>query len=126
MTADVIEGPWAKNSSKSTADELEAAKILAGCDQVVSDCTIAVLQNLVENGIAPDDPDDENITYILFLTELLKGVAYKSFNIEHPFQEIVALMCATEQENNSKNYYIDYNAVEDAISFLKNREKDLT
>ena len=54
MTADVIEGPWAKNSSKSTADELEAAKILAGCDQVVSDCTIAVLQNLVENGIAPD------------------------------------------------------------------------
>ena len=48
MTADVIEGPWAKNSSKSTADELEAAKILAGCDQVVSDCTIAVLQNLVD------------------------------------------------------------------------------
>jgi len=124
MTADIIDGPWKKHIKSDK--ELEQARVFAECDRIVSDCTIAVLQNLVESGIAPDDPDDENITYILFLTELLKGVAYKSFNIEHPFQDIVALMCATEQENNSKNYYIDYNAVEDAISFLKNREKDLT
>ena len=124
MTADIIDGPWKKHIKSDK--ELEQARVFAECDRIVSDCTITVLQNLVESGIAPDDPDDENITYILFLTELLKGVAYKSFNIEHPFQEIVALMCATEQENNSKNYYIDYNAVEDAISFLKNREKDLT
>jgi hypothetical protein len=124
MTADIINGPWKKHIKSDK--ELEQARVFAECDRIVSDCTIAVLQNLVESGIAPDDPDDENITYILFLTELLKGVAYKSFNIEHPFQDIVALMCATEQENNSKNYYIDYNAVEDAISFLKNREKDLT
>ena len=124
MTADIINGPWKKHIKSDK--ELEQARVFAECDRIVSDCTIAVLQNLVESGIAPDDPDDVNITYILFLTELLKGVAYKSFNIEHPFQDIVALMCATEQENNSKNYYIDYNAVEDAISFLKNREKDLT
>jgi len=123
MTADIINGPWKKHIKSDK--ELEQARVFAECDRIVSDCTIAVLQNLVENGIAPDDPDDENITYILFLTELLKGVAYKSFDIGHPFQDIVALMCATEQENNSKNYYIDYNAVEDAITFLKNREKDL-
>ena len=123
MTADVIEGPWAKNSSKSTADELEAAKILAGCDQVVSDCTIAVLQNLVENGIAPDDPDDENITYIMFLTELLKAITYKSVDIEHPFQDIVPLLCGLDHDNNNKHYYIDYQAVEEAIQFLKSKDK---
>ena len=126
MTADVIEGPWAKNSSKSTADELEAAKILAGCDQVVSDCTIAVLQNLVENGIAPDDPDDENIIYIMFLTELLKGVTYKSFGINHPFQEIIPLLCGEEYEKGQKHFYVDYEKVESVINYLKSEDKNPT
>ena len=107
MTADIIKGPWAKTSSKSTVEEIEMAKILAECDQITSDCTIAVLQNLVESGIAPEDPDDENITYIMFLTELLKAVTYKSVNIEHPFQDVVNLLCGTEYTNNEKHYYID-------------------
>tara|TARA_B100000482_G_C12531341_1_gene268587 strand:- start:28 stop:411 length:384 start_codon:yes stop_codon:yes gene_type:complete len=125
MTADIIKGPWAKTSSKSTVEEIEMAKILAECDQITSDCTIAVLQNLVESGIAPEDPDDENITYIMFLTELLKAVTYKSVNIEHPFQDIVSLLCGAEYHiNNEKHYYIDYHKVEDAINYLKSREKD--
>ena len=126
MTADIITGPWANKPSKVTAEELEAAKVLAECDRIVSDCTIAVLQNLVESNIAPDDPDDENIIYIMFLTELLKGVTYKSFGINHPFQEIIPLLCGTEYEKDQKHFYVDYEKVEDAISFLKNREKDLT
>ena len=126
MTADIITGPWTKKitSSKSTIEEIEMAKVLAECDQITSDCTIAVLQNLVESGIAPEDPDDENITYIMFLTELLKAVTYKSVNIEHPFQDVVNLLCGTEYTNNEKHYYIDYHKVDDVINYLKGEGKD--
>tara|TARA_B100001564_G_C20453795_1_gene584678 strand:+ start:399 stop:770 length:372 start_codon:yes stop_codon:yes gene_type:complete len=121
MTAEIITGPWKKNS---TAEEIEAAKVLAECDRVVSDCTISVLQNLVESGIAPDDPSDESIRYILFLTELLKGATYHNYKIKHPFQEVVSLLCGTEYNNDEKHFYIDYSKVESIISFLKSQEKD--
>ena len=120
MTAEIITGPWAKNS---TSEELEAAKVLAECDRIVSDCTISVLQNLVESGIAPDDPSDESIRYILFLTELLKGATYYNYNIEHPFQEVVSLLCGTEYNNDEKHFYIDYNKIESIINFLKSEDK---
>jgi hypothetical protein len=121
MTAEIITGPWAKNS---TSEELEAAKVLAECDRIVSDCTISVLQNLVESGIAPDDPSDENITYILFLTELLKGATYHNYKIKHPFQEVVSLLCGTEYNNDEKHFYIDYSKVESVINFLKSEDKN--
>ena len=121
MTAEIITGPWKKNS---TAEEIEAAKVLAECDRVVSDCTISVLQNLLESAIAPDDPSDESIRYILFLTELLKGATYHNYKIKHPFQEVVSLLCGTEYNNDEKHFYIDYSKVESIISFLKSQEKD--
>ena len=127
MTADIITGPWTKKitSSKSTIEEIEMAKVLAECDQITSDCTVAVLQILVESNIAPEDPDDENITYIMFLTELLRAATYKSLNLEHPFQDLVGLLCKAEYHtNNEKNYFIDYHKVDDVINYLKSEEKD--
>ena len=123
MTADVIEGPWKKIDK--TEKELETARVLAECDQITSDCVVGVLQILVENGIAPDDPDDENIVYIMFLTELLKAITYKNVNIEHPFQDIADMLSGTEiHMNNDKHYYVDYNLVSDVIDYLKSKEKD--
>lgn len=125
MSAEIINGPWAKKPSDLTAKELETAKVLAACDQITSDCTVAVLQILVENGIAPDDPDDENIVYIMFLTELLKAITYKNVDIEHPFQDIADMLSGTEiHMNNDKHYYVDYNLVSDVIDYLKSKEKD--
>ena len=116
MTAEIITGPWAKNS---TSEELEAAKVLAECDRIVSDCTISVLQNLVESGIAPDDPSDESIRYILFLTELLKGATYHNYSIEHPFQEVVSLLCGTEYNN-------DENSLKNHIDQMDTDKHDMT
>ena len=122
MTADVIEGPWKKIDK--TEKELETAKVLAECDQITSDCVVDVLQNLVENGIAPDDPDDENIVYIMFLTDLIRAIVYKSADIEHPFQDIAFMLCGTAEEDGKKDYYVDYNLVSDVIDYLKSKEKE--
>ena len=122
MTADVIEGPWKKIDK--TEKELETAKVLAECDQITSDCVVDVLQNLVENGIAPDDPDDESIVYIMFLTDLIKAIVYKGADIEHPFQDIAFMLCGTAEEDGKKDYYVDYNLVSDVIDYLRSKEKE--
>ena len=122
MTADVIEGPWKKIDK--TEKELEIARVLAECDQITSDCVVDVLQNLVENGIAPDDPDDESIVYIMFLTDLIKAIVYKGADIEHPFQDIAFMLCGTAEEDGKKDYYVDYNLVSDVIDYLKSKEKE--
>jgi hypothetical protein len=122
MTADVIEGPWKKIDK--TEKELEIARVLAECDQITSDCVVDVLQNLVENGIAPDDPDDESIVYIMFLTDLIKAIVYKGADIEHPFQDIAFMLCGTAEEDGKKDYYVDYNLVSDVIDYLRSKEKE--
>ena len=79
---------------------------------------------MVENGIAPDDPDDENIVYIMFLTDLIKAIVYKSADIEHPFQDIAFMLCGTAEEDGKKDYYVDYNLVSDVIDYLRSKEKE--
>ena len=120
MSADIIKGPWKKNNTNNPIDAIEKAKILEECDQITSDCTVATLQHLVENDMAPEDPDDDNIKYIIFLTELLRAITYKSVDIEHPFQDMVNLLSGMEiHVDNTKNFYVDYHAVEDVVNFLK-------
>ena len=96
MTADIIKGPWKKVDP--TEQQLEKAQILADCDQIASECVVSCLQSLVENGMAPEDPDDENIVYLLTGKEV--GL------------------------DNTKQYYIDYHAVQKAVQYLKDTEKD--
>jgi len=120
MTANIITGPW--KQKKSMINDVEKAKIKSACDQITSDCTVSILQHLVENDMAPEEADDEDITYIIFLTELLRAIIYKSVDMKHPFQNLVTLLSVMQIEvDNSKNYYIDDDAIEDVINFLKER-----
>ena len=123
MTADVITGPWKKIDP--TEKQLEKAQILADCDSIASECVVSVLQNLVENGMAPEDPDDENIVYIMFLSEVLKAITYSNVGVDHPFQDIVYLLTGQEIGiDNTKQYYVDYHAVQNAVDYLKGTGKD--
>ena len=126
MTADIIKGPWKKVDP--TEQQLEKAQILADCDQIASECVVSCLQSLVENGMAPEDPDDENIVYIMFLSEVLKSTTYASVEIDHPFQDIINLLIKKEVlPNNDKQFYIDYHLLKKTIDTMKeydNPEKD--
>ena len=120
MTAEIITGPW--KQTESTIDEVEKAKLKSVCDQITSDCTVSILEHLVENDMAPEDPDDESITYVMFLTELVRAITYRSINVKHSFQDIVTLLSGVQIEiDNSKHFYIDDDAVLDVINFLKER-----
>ena len=45
--------------------------------------------------------------------------------VEHPFQDIVYLLTGKEVGiDNTKQYYIDYHAVQKAVQYLKDTEKD--
>ena len=68
--------------------------------------------------------DKLKVDYEKHTFTVLKGATYYNYSIEHPFQEVVSLLCGTEYNNDEKHFYIDYSKVESIISFLKSQEKD--
>ena len=125
MTADIIKGPWKKVDP--TEQQLEKAQVLADCDQIASECVVSCLQSLVENGMAPEDPDDENIVYIMFLSEVLKAITYSNVDVEHPFQDVIeALVKKTVLPDNQKQFYVDYHILQEMVDSIKDKkpEKD--
>ena len=123
MTADVIKGPWKKVDK--TEQELEKAQLLADCDQISSDCMVAVLHTLAECGMAPEDPDDEHIEYVVFLSELIKSIVYANVKLEHPFQDMVeAIVIKSMNISNERTFSIDYQLLNQMLEFVKNVEDE--
>ena len=126
MTADIIAGPWKKTDQ--TERELEKAQLLSDCDSIASDCMVSVLHTIVEHGMAPEDPDDENLEFVMFLSEVLKSITYASVEIDHPFQDIINLLIKKEVlPNNDKQFYIDYHLLKKTMDTMReydNPEKD--
>ena len=123
MTADVIKGPWKKVDK--TEQELEKAQLLADCDQISSDCMVAVLHTLAECGMAPEDPDDEHIEYVVFLSELIKSIVYANVKLEHPFQDMVeAIVIKSMNISNERTFSIDYQLLNQMLESMKNVEDE--
>ena len=123
MTADVIKGPWKKVDK--TEQELEKAQLLADCDQISSDCMVAVLHTLAECGMAPEDPDDEHIEYVVFLSELIKSIVYANVKLEHPFQDMVeAIVIKSMNISNERTFSIDYQLLNQMLESVKNVEDE--
>ena len=123
MTAKVIRGPWKKIDQ--TEKELEKAQLLADCDQNSSDCMVSVLHTLAECGMAPEDPDDEHIEYVVFLSELIKSIVYANVKLEHPFQDMVeAIVIKSMNINNERTFSIDYQLLNQMLESVKNVEDE--
>ena len=117
MTADIIAGPWKKTDQ--TEKELEKAQLLADCDQIASDCVVSVLHTLAECGMAPEDPDDEHIEYVVFLSELIKSIVYSNVKLDHPFQEMVeTLVDKSINISNERTFSIDYQLLTQMLESL--------
>ena len=117
MTADIIAGPWKKTDK--TEKELEKAQLLADCDQIASDCMVSVLHTLAECGMAPEDPDDEHIEYVMFLSELIKSIVYANVKLEHPFQDMVeTLVDKSINISNERTFSIDYQLLTQMLESL--------
>ena len=123
MTADIITGPWKKIDQ--TEKELEKAQLLADCDQIASDCMVSVLHTLAECNMAPEDPDDEHIEYVVFLSELIKSIVYTNVKLEHPFQDMVeAIVIKSMNINNERTFSIDYQLLNQMLESVKNFEDE--
>ena len=123
MTAKVIRGPWKKTDQ--TEKELEKEQLLADYDQIASDCMVSVLHTLAECGMAPEDPDDEHIEYVVFLSELIKSIVYANVKLEHPFQDMVeAIVIKSMNINNERTFSIDYQLLNQMLESVKNFEDE--
>ena len=123
MTAEIIAGPWKKTDQ--TEKELEKAQLLADCDQIASDCVVSVLHTLAECGMAPEDPDDEHVEYVVFLSELIKSIVYSNVKLDHPFQEMVeVLIDKSINVSNERTFSIDYQLLNQMLESVKNFEDE--
>ena len=123
MTADIIAGPWKKTDQ--TEKELEKAQLLADCDQIASDCVVSVLHTLAECGMAPEDPDDEHVEYVVFLSELIKSIVYSNVKLDHPFQEMVEVLIEKSiNVSNERTFSIDYQLLNQMLESVKNVEDE--
>ena len=123
MTADIIAGPWKKTDQ--TEKELEKAMILSDCDQIASDCMVSILHTLVDHDMAPEDPDDEHIEYVVFLSELIKSIVYANVKLEHPFQDMVeAIVIKSMNISNERTFSIDYQLLNQMLESVKNVEDE--
>ena len=123
MTAKVIRGPWKKTDQ--TEKELQKAQLRADCDQIASDCMVSVLHTLAECSMAPEDPDDEHIEYVVFLSELIKSIVYANVKLEHPFQDMVeAIVIKSMNINNERTFSIDYQLLNQMLESVKNFEDE--
>ena len=121
MSAEIINGPWKKNNQSEK--EIQKAQMLAMCDALASDCMVSILHILVEHDMAPEDPDDDNIQNIMFLSEVLKSMIYENVGVDHPFQDMIeTLVKKTVLPNNEKQFYVDYHVLQEMIDSMK--EKD--
>ena len=123
MTAEIIAGPWKKTDQ--TEKELEKAQLLADCDQISSDCVVSVLHTLAECGMAPEDPDDEHVEYVVFLSELIKSIVYSNVKLDHPFQEMVEVLIEKSiNVSNERTFSIDYQLLNQMLESVKNVEDE--
>ena len=75
---------------------------MAFIDEVAESIMIPTIHNLAENGV--DIKDEEFISEIGFLNEIIKSIMYRTMGYGHPMSELVTSVMKVETENPLTTY----------------------
>ena len=98
----VVKGPWkrAKVIPQSETDRVTEDMTLI--DEIAESIMIPTIHNLSENGV--DIKDEEFLSEIGFLNELVKSIMYRVMGYQHPMSDLVASVMKLETENPLQTY----------------------
>ena len=101
-SSNVIKGPWkrAKIISKTETDRVTEDMVFI--DEIAEAIMIPTIHNLAENGV--DIKDEEFLSEIGFLNELIKSIMYRVMGYQHPMSDLVASVMKLETENPLQTY----------------------
>ena len=100
--SNVIRGPWkrAKIISKTETDRVTEDMVFI--DEIAEAIMIPTIHNLAENGV--DIKDEEFLSEIGFLNELIKSIMYRVMGYQHPMSDLVSSVMKLETENPLQTY----------------------
>ena len=101
-SSNVIRGPWkrAKIISKTETDRVTEDMVFI--DEIAEAIMIPTIHNLAENGV--DIKDEEFLSEIGFLNELIKSIMYRVMGYQHPMSDLVSSVMKLETENPLQTY----------------------
>ena len=101
-SSNVIKGPWkrAKIISKTETDRVTEDMVFI--DEIAEAIMIPTIHNLAENGV--DIKDEEFLSEIGFLNELVKSIMYRVMGYQHPMSDLVSSVMKLETENPLQTY----------------------
>ena len=101
-SSNVIKGPWkrAKIISKTETDRVTEDMVFI--DEIAEAIMIPTIHNLAENGV--DIKDEEFLSEIGFLNELIKSIMYRVMGYQHPMSDLVTSVMKLETENPLQTY----------------------
>ena len=100
--SNVIKGPRkrAKIISKTETDRVTEDMVFI--DEIAEAIMIPTIHNLAENGV--DIKDEEFLSEIGFLNELIKSIMYRVMGYQHPMSDLVSSVMKLETENPLQTY----------------------
>ena len=120
--SNVVKGPWkrVKVISKSETDRVTEDMTLI--DEIAESIMIPTIHNLSENGV--DIKDEEFLSEIGFLNEVIKSIMHRSLGYTHPMSDLISTVMKLETENPLQTYAkIDYDLVTKVVDRMFEEEE---
>ncbi len=120
--SNVVKGPWkrAKVIPQSETDRVTEDMTLI--DEIAESIMIPTIHNLSENGV--DIKDEEFLSEIGFLNEVIKSIMHRSLGYTHPMSDLISTVMKLETENPLQTYAkFDYDLVTKVVDRMFEEEE---
>jgi len=101
-SSNVIKGPWKRAKIISKTETDRDTEDMVFIDEIAEAIMIPTIHNLAENGV--DIKDEEFLSEIGFLNELIKSIMYRVMGYQHPMSDLVSSVMKLETENPLQTY----------------------
>ena len=100
--SNVVKGPWKRVKVVSKSETDRVTEDMAFIDEIAEAIMIPTIHSLAENGV--DIKDEEFLSEIGFLNELVKSIMYRVMGYQHPMSDLVSSVMKLETENPLQTY----------------------
>ena len=118
--SNVVKGPWKRAKVIPQSETDRVTEDMALIDEIAESIMIPTIHNLSENGV--DIKDEEFLSEIGFLNEVIKSIMYRTMKYPHPMTPLIDTVMSTKKES-IEDVYSKFN-FEKIDEMLDNLNKD--
>ena len=120
--SNVVKGPWKRVKVISKSETDRVTEDMARLYEIAESIMIPTIHNLSENGV--DIKDEEFLSEIGFLNEVIKSIMHRSLGYTHPMSDLISTVMKLETENPLQTYAkFDYDLVTKVVDRMFEEEE---